>query len=106
MLLSLSHIILISTSGIQLIAIVCAGVLLCGHNLQYDHKARFGDPKKQGTKASKVSPSCYTRANPARFLHTYVFVLSAIDETTHMLSSTHTLVTDIRCQLCSTTGSI
>jgi hypothetical protein len=103
MLLSLSHIILISTSRIQLNAIVSAGVLLCGHNLQYDHKARFGDPKKQDSKASKVTSSCCARANPARFLHAYVFFLFATDETTHMLSSTHTLVTGICSQLCSTT---
>jgi hypothetical protein len=50
---------------------MCAGVLLCGHNLQYDHKARFGEPRKT-TPASKVSSTSRADAKPAYFLQVHM----------------------------------
>lgn len=48
---------LMSINAIFIPAVMNAGLLgtlLCGHNLQYDHRARFGDPRKDGpSKAPK-----------------------------------------------------
>lgn len=50
-----------------------AGLLLCGHNLQYDHKARFGDPRKDVT--AKVSPNPF-RISLALMLRHFVAIQS------------------------------